>query len=379
MKIIFSGSIGRFPIGGHAWAQMQYLAGLRALGHDVFYLEECGDCSWVYNWRTEQVTSELDYPTSYVRECLTPLGLDGRWIYRAGEQSAGMDLNGFLDLCGQADLFVVRGVPLSMWREEYMRPKRRIFIDVDPGFIQIDIANGHRQLIDTTSRCERLFTIGQRIGASDCTIPTSGRQWFKTLPPVALSLWPVATAANATHFTTVMQWRGFREAVYGGVVYGQKDKEFPKFIDLPRHTQQPFQMALTGTSPENLANHGWEVIPGWIASETTASYREFIQTSRAEFSVAKHGYVLMRGGWFSDRSICYLASGRPVLVEDTGLTDWLPVGKGIVAFNDIPSAVKGIDDINSDYDNHRRAAREIAENVFSAERVLPPMLDAAMN
>ncbi len=358
---------------------MQYLAGLRELGHDVYYLEECGEESWVYNWQTEQVTHELDYPSGYIRECLTPLGLDGRWIYRAGQRSAGMSTSDFLDVCAQADLLIVRGVPLALWRDEYMRPKRRIFIDVDPGFIQIDLVNGHAQLTATASRCEHLFTIGQRIGAADCRIPLAGRKWLRTVSPVALSLWPVAANNKTTHFTTVMQWRGFREATFEGVVYGQKDREFPKFSDLPKHTRQPFQMALTGASPENLTSHGWEVVPGWITSQTTQSYRQFIQDSRAEFSVAKHGYVLMRGGWFSDRSVCYLASGRPVLVEDTGLADWLPLGKGIVPFKEIADAVEGIESINADYEGHRRAARKIAEEVFATGRVLPPLLEAAMH
>jgi hypothetical protein len=377
--IIFSGSIGRFPIGGHAWAQMQYLAGLRELGHEVYYLEECGEESWVYNWQTEQVTHELDYPAGYIRECLTPLGLDGRWIYRAGQRSAGMTSADFLDVCAHADLLIVRAVPLAVWREEYMRPKRRIFIDVDPGFIQIDLVNGHAQLTATADRCEHLFTIGQRIGSADCSVPLAGRKWMKTLSPIALSLWPFAANGHATHFTTVMQWRGFREATFKGVLYGQKNKEFPKFIDLPRHTEQKFQMALTGASPENLTAHGWEVVPGWVASQTTQSYQQFIQDSRAEFSVAKHGYVLMRGGWFSDRSVCYLASGRPVLVEDTGLDDWLPLGKGIVTFKEISDAAEGIESINADYEGHRYAARKIAEEIFATERVLPPLLETAMH
>jgi hypothetical protein len=174
-----------------------------------------------------------------------------------------------------------------------------------------------------------------------------------------------------------MQWRGFRDVVHNGVLYGQKDREFPRFAELPRHTPQPFRVALTGAPPEDLARHGWEVVPGWVPSRTPWSYRAFIRESRAEFGVAKHGYVRMRGGWFSDRSVCYLASGRPVLVQDTGLDDWLPTGKGVVTFDDVPGAVRGVEAINADYEGHRRAARRIAEEYFAAERVLPPLLDAA--
>jgi hypothetical protein len=379
VKIIFSGSIGRFPVGGHAWTQMQYLAGLHDLGHDVVYLEECGAESWVYDWDSAELTTDLAYPTAYIRSCLEPLGLGARWIYRAGDQAAGMATDEFLSFCEEADLLIVRAVPLALWRPEYMRPRRRAFIDVDPGFIQIDLLNGRADLVEMASRCERLFTIGQRIGAPDCPIPSAGRVWHKTVSPISLPYWPQASARDATHFTTVMQWRGFREVVHEGAVYGQKDKEFPRFLDLPRSTLQPLRVALTGAPPDDLIRHGWEVVVGWESSRTPWSYREFVQTSRAEFSVAKHGYVHMRGGWFSDRSVCYLASGRPVLVQDTGLADWLPVGEGIVTFRDPVEALDGIASINGDYERQCTAARRIAEEHFATGRVLPPLLDRAMD
>ncbi len=379
MTIIFSGSIGRLPVGGHAWIEMQYLSGLRALGHDVYYLEECGEESWVYNWDTEQVTTDLSYPAGYVRACLELLGLYDNWIYRAGEQSEGMHIDQFMDVCSQADLLIVWAVPVAYWRREYSWPRRHIYIDADPGFTQISLVEGNAELAQTVDRCDRLFTIAQRIGMPDCPIPTAGKDWIKTVAPISLSQWPVSGDSTATHFTSIMQWRGFRDVVYEGVAYGQKDKEFPKFIGLPQLTSQPFRVALTGASPEELSQHGWDVVPGWMPSRTPESYRTFIQASRAEFSVAKHGYVATRGGWFSDRSVCYLASGRPVLVQDTGLGDWLPLGEGILAFRDVPEALQGIEAINSDYEHHRTAARQLAEGYFATERVLPALLEAAMN
>jgi hypothetical protein len=143
-------------------------------------------------------------------------------------------------------------------------------------------------------------------------------------------------------------------------------------------TPQKFCIALLGTKPENLTSHGWEVAAGEVVSKTVSSYREFIQGSRAEFSVPKNGYVAMRGGWFSDRSVCYLASGRPVLIADTGLGDCLPVGDGLVTFTDLPAALAGVEKINADYQHHRQAARKLAETYFAAERVLPALLDAAL-
>ena len=378
MKIIFCGSIGRCGVGGLAWMNMEYLAGFNALGHEVVYLEDCGAESWVYDWEADQLTTDLAYPGAYIRDCLEPLGLGERWIYRAGDKAAGMSIEALRDFCSSADLFIAHAVPVECWRPEYSLPRRRAFIDVDPGFVQIDLANGHPKLTETTDRCEVLFTIAQRIGEPECPIPSAGRSWVKTLPPVSLEHWPFASSGEETHFTSVMQWRGFRDVEFSGVTYGQKDREFPKFIHLPKLTSQPLLLAVSGTPPENLTAHGWEVIAGHVPSRTPWSYRSFIQNSRAEFGVAKQGYVAMQGGWFSDRSVCYLASGRPVLVEETGVSHWLPTGEGVVTFREPGEAAAGIDKINQDYQNQRRAARALAEDYFSTEKVLPPLLDAAM-
>lgn len=377
MIIIFSGNIGRFPVGGMAWVNMQYLLGLRALGHNVIYLEECGEGSWVYNWDTEELTTELDYPTAYVRDCLGPIGFGNRWIYHAGDQSVGMPVNEFRSVCSQADLLILLGSPLDLWRSEYDWPQHRIYIDLDPGFTQIRLANGEPSLVNTVERCERLFTIGQRIGATDCAIPTRGWNWLTTVVPISFPHWPMAENGVATQFTTVMQWHSYKDVHYNGLSYGNKDKEFSKFMHLPSLTTQPFGIALTGGQPEELSRYGWKVDTGWVVSRTPWSYRTFIQNSRAEFGVAKHGYVATRGGWFSDRSVCYLASGRPVLAQDTGQSDWLPTGEGLLTFRDVPEALRGIEVINADYEGHCRAARLLAEQYFAAERVLPLLLEEA--
>jgi hypothetical protein len=378
MTIIFAGTIGRSGLGGQAWAGLQYLLGLRALGHDVVYLEDCGKSSWVYVWEQEEWTHELEYPAAYVHACLEPFGLGNSWIYRDNYRSLGMPLDRFVEICARADLLLLRAAPLWNWRPEYDRPRRRAFIDVDPGFTQIAIANGDGGMAEGIARAERRFTYGQRFGAPDCGIPVDGGPWLKTRPPVFLPEWPVSPAA-ATHFTSVVRWQGFKTVTHNGVTYGQRDKEFPTYFDLPQRTRQQFRIAQMGLKPEILTTHGWDVVPGEVISRTPASYREFIQQSRGEFSVPKHGYVAMRGGWFSDRSVCYLASGRPVLIEDTGLRDWLPVGEGVVTFADLAEAAAGVERINRDYEQHRRAARQLAEDVFSTERVLPALLDVAMS
>lgn len=377
MTIIFSGTIGRSGLGGQAWAGLQYLLGLRALGHEVYYLEDCGRSSWVYVWETEQWTHELDYPAAYVKTCLEAFGFADRWVYRDNYRSLGMPLEKFLEVCAEADLLLLRAVPFWTWRPEYERPRRRAFLDVDPGFTQISIANGDAGLADGIAKCEHRFTYAQRFGKSGCHIPSNGGPWLSTRPPVFLPEWPVA-ASDAACFTSIIRWQGFKEVIFNGIRYGQRDREFPRFFDLPRRTAQKFRIAQMGIKPEVLQQRGWEVVPGEVISRTPEVYRGFIQESRGEFSVPKHGYVTMRGGWFSDRSVCYLASGRPVLIEDTGLADWLPVGEGLLTFTDPDSALAGLEEINAAYPAHQRAARQIAEHHFAAQSVLGNLIETAM-
>jgi len=377
MTIILSGTIGLSGLGGQAWAVLQYLLGFRALGHDVFYLEDCGRSSWVYIWEKEEWTHELDYPAAYVHACLEPFGFGDRWIYRDNYRSLGMPMARFLGVCARADLLLMRATPFWTWRAEYEKPRRRAFLDVDPGFTQIILANGDRGWLEGVSRAERRFTYGQHIGQPGCPAPDTGGPWLKTRPPVFLQEWPVAEG-EGTHFTSVMRWQGFKEVTWNGVAYGQRDKEFPAYLDLPRRTAQKFLIAQMGAKPELLKGHGWEVALGEVVSRTPGLYREFIKQSRAEFSVPKNGYVKMQGGWFSDRSVCYLASGRPVLIEDTGLGDWLPIGEGLLTFHNADEALAGVDAIDVDYARHRLAARRIAVEHFATDKVLPALLAAAM-
>ena len=378
MKIIFAGTIGQSGLGGQVWATLQYLLGLRALGHEVVYLEDCGPESHVWHWENQGWTLELDYPESFLKACFAPYQFNGRWIYRTDTESRGMPLADFRQFCKAADLIVMRAVPFRTWREEYDWPRRRAFIDVDPGFTQISIAEGNDRIAPGVARADKHFTVAQNIGEPDCPIPVASIEWLKTKPPVFLPEWPMGTGA-AKDFTSVMRWRGFREATFNGITYGQRDAEFPRYLELPGRTKQTFCIAQLGTKPGELAAHGWNVAPGEVVSKTAESYREFIQQSRAEFSVPKNAYVKSRGGWFSDRSVCYLASGRPVLIEDTGLKDWLPVGEGVVTFDDPEGALAGIEAINANYEQQRRAARRIAETTFSTDVVLPVFLDAAMS
>jgi len=379
MLIILSGSIGRSVTGGQAWANLQYLIGLRELGHDVYYVEDCGDWSIVYDWESQEKTWELDYPANYIQICLTPHGFGERWLYRAGEDSRGMELAQFNEVCRQADLLLIRGIPMLRWRDEYDLPRRRAFIDVDPGFTQFCYARGEPAYIENIDKCESLFSVGQMIGKTRCAIPTLERQWQHTASPIALSSWDFAYGGDKTDFTSVIRWRGMKDMTHEGVKYGQRNREFNKFLELPSRTRQKLSIALTGGGTDVLHNHGWHTVEGWKVSKTPGLYQRYIQNSRAEFGVAKNTYVDTRSGWFSDRSACYLASGRPVLVQDTGIGDWLNVGDGVLTFRNLDEAVTGIECINEDYEHHQNCARQLAVEVFSTDVQLPRLLEMALN
>jgi hypothetical protein len=377
MVIIFGGTIACSGTGGQAWVSMQYLIGLRELGHEVFYLEDAGESSWIYDFTRSDYTESLDFPASYLKQCLEPIDFAGRWIYRAGEQSVGMPLPAFRDVCAGADLLILQAAPIWFGRKEYDAVRRSVFIDVDPGFTQMRLMRD-KGLAEAVGRYDRHFTLAQRIGEPDCPIPAAGISWIKTRPPVALSHWPVARNGDARAFTTVMRWRGFHDVEHDGAQYGQKDRMFEAFIDLPRRTDQPLTLAMIGADPTLLRVHGWNVLPGEKVTQTPQSYQAFIAQSRGEILVPKHGYVATRGGWFSDRSVCYLASGRPVLMQDTGLSDWLPLGDGCLTFHDADGAADALRRVNAGYSRHRLAARRLAETHFSTDRILPEFLRDAL-
>ena len=222
-------------------------------------------------------------------------------------------------------------------------------------------------------------TVGQRIGQRDCSVPTCGLDWIPTPQPVVLEHWPSAGPPTRPAFTTVANWRGYGSIELNGVFYGQKAHSLRKLIELPRRTRQRYQLALSIHSDETrdleaLAANSWELLDPRKLAGTPSAYREFVRSSTAEFGLAKSGYVEARCGWFSDRSVCYLASGRPVLAQDTKFGDWLPIGEGIVAFTTMDEAAAGAEEITRNYSRHAHAARRLAEEFFDSDIVLSHLL-----
>jgi len=372
-----AGTIGRSVTGGQTWANLHYLLGLRALGHDVYYLEDVGEWSETYDWENQCNTNSLDHPAHYIDRALAPHGFADKWIYRTSDESRGMGLERFYSLCEDADLMLIRGVPMLVWRREYDAPGQRSFIDVDPGFTQIRLANREQALVETVARCETLFTYGTRIGQPDCTIPTVGRVWHATVPPIDLDAWPRQSPCADGPLTMIVRWRGVHDVQHNGVRYGQRDQEFPRFLELPRQTGARFQVALIGEGRELLEAHGWEVVDGGQVTKDLDAYRKIIVESSAEFGVAKNCYVETRGGWISDRSASFLAAGRPVVIQDTGIGDWLPVGKGVLTFQSVGDAAAAVAELKAHYEWHALEARRTAETYFGGHHVLGKLLNNA--
>ena len=371
MKIVFAGIVARYPFGGVTWCSLMYLLGLQALGHDVLYLEDTGEC--IYD--PEQNTRSLDpsYGTRYIQAALEPFGFGNRWSFVNYDGTYhGRSGDAVRAFCADADLFINLSGGSWFWREEYARIPRRIFIDSDPVFTQLAIAKGEAWYVDFFRQFDHLFTFGANIGTSASDVPTGGFTWRKTWQPVITDQWCTDAPPRGDRFTTVMTWRieSFTD------VDGNKDREFMRFIDLPARSSQAFELAINGPQ-ELLRSHGWPTVDAMNVSRTLWDYRDFIQASKGEFGVAKHAYVSRRSGWFSDRTECYLAAGRPAVVQDTGWTDHLPAGAGLIAFSTVEEAVDGLERIAREYEFHARQAREVAREYFDATQVLPRLLEEA--
>ena len=370
MRVLFAGIMARYPFGGVTWCSLMYLLGLRALGHEVFYVEDTGEC--VYDPVLNTRATDPSYGTAYIHSALEPYGLGDRWAfvnYDGGYHGRSHD--DVKRYAADADLFINLSGGSWFWRDEYAAIPRKVFVDSDPAFTQLAIAKAEPWYVAFFERFDRLFTFGANIGTAASPIPTVTFTWHKTWQPITLDDWRTP-APPRDRFTTVMSWQieSFTD------VGGNKDQEFVKFIDLPSRTPQRFELAINGPQAL-LREHGWDTVPAMTVSRTPDEYRAFIHGSKAEFGVAKHTYVANRSGWFSDRTECYLASGRPALVQDTGWTAHVPAGEGLLSFSTIGEAVDGIARINADYDRHARRAAEIAREYFDARVVLPKLLEVA--
>jgi len=377
MNIIVLGYIVRGPVGGAAWHHLQYMAGLANLGHNVYFFEDSDDYPSCYDPSRHLTDTNPEYGLGFTAEAFERLGLGARWVYY--DAHTGKWLGPIGDkwpvFCGSADLLLnISGVnPMRPW---FLDIPERVLIDTDPVFTQI------RHLSDPTAHSvagqhTAFFTFGENTGSANCSIPSDDFPWIPTRQPVVLDAWPVMPGPDKGRFTTVMQWDSYEPALHNGKRYGMKSESFEPYLDLPAHTDSKLELSLgSANAPRDLLrDKGWLVSNPLDITRTPWTYQQYIQASKAEFSVAKQGYVASHSGWFSERSAVYLASGRPVVTQETGFSEWMDTGSGILAFRDPDTAVDCLDDISSNYRHHCKAARQVAEEYFDSRKVLQKLLD----
>jgi hypothetical protein len=376
LKVICSGYLVRYPLGGQSWHHLQYLVGLQRLGHEVIFLEHYGWPNSCYDPSRNITTADPGYGITYLLELLRPYGLEKSWCYLAEDgTSYGISRERLSELCRESDLYL--NLSNLTWIPELEKCRRRVLVDTDPVFTQI----GALGMGGPQERYHVRFTYGENVHQSSCEMPTRGERWHPTRQPVVLDQWPVETGNDLASFTTISSWSPIGDRKHNGRVYGMKNREFEPFFTLPRDTGEPMEMALNAPKEirQQLLEGGWRLVNPREVTLNPWTYQRYIRESRAEFSVAKHGYVVTRCGWFSERSAAYLASGRPVLVQETGFSEWLETGLGVVPFCTHNDVLAGIDEINRHYESHCRAARALAEEYFDARKVLGDLINCAMS
>jgi hypothetical protein len=377
-KLIVSGILFWYPLAGVTYQFLHYLIGLRRLGYDPYYVEDSG--RWVYDPRVNDLCANASGNVAAVAPILQAHGFADRWAFRGhypDGQCYGMTENQILRLYREADAFLnVTGA--QEMREEHMTCRRRIYVESDPFAAQVQVAQGNAAVIAALAAHDTHFSFGENLGAPDCDVPLERFRWRPTRQPVVLDLWdPLPPAAGAA-YTTITTWHnaGKNVSYRGDTYYWTKDREFEKFLDLPRRRPVPFELAAgVGEDVRRLLrDHGWRHVDSVGISADPDRYRTYIQRSRGEFTVARDQYVRPYTGWFSDRSVCYLAAGRPVITQETGFSKFLPTGRGLFGFRTMDDILAAVDAVESDYEGHCRAAREVAAEYFAAERVLGKLL-----
>jgi hypothetical protein len=374
-KIVLAGYLVRCPLGGYAWQVLHYLLGLRAIGFDPYFYEDTayyGDC---FDPLTGNMHVLPDAGIAFAADFFQRFGFGDRWVFwdTGQDRYSGLSRAETDALLNDARA-VITLAPVN--RVPRRRKQVKIFVDIDPAFTQIRVAEGDPALCELLAEQDLHFTFGENIGSPGCAIPTDRFTWQATRQPIAVELWPPLTTDVRAPFTTIGRWDERRRDVrFQGQVYSwSKRTEWMTFLELPGRSGEAFTVAMdvdkTPDDAELLRNHGWEITDPVAVSRDALTYRDFIRHSKGEFTVAKDLNVRLASGWFSDRGACYLAAGRPVVTQDTGFGRVLPTGKGLYAVRTLDDAIRAVTSIASDYEANAQAAREMAKQYFDAGKVL---------
>jgi hypothetical protein len=375
--------MGRCPFGGQTWLYLNWLRGFQRLGHEVWYVED--DEVWPYDPEQDCITDDCQYAVRHIAKCSESIGLGDRWAFRlAGSPGAcwGASEQRLKELYASCDA-LLNIVGATDLREDHLAAKRRIYVETDPVTAELRLAKDDAHTREAFANHELIVTYGENYGAADCGVPLNGleQKYRKTRQPIDTDLWPMAYDEGSPCFTTIGNYRQEGNDVeYKGEQYRwSKHHEWEKFLELPSLTRQPFQVAMMpddASDREKLEGHGWQLTPPLAMSlDIFGAYPAFFRRSRGAFTVAKDQNIRLRSGWFSEREACYLASGKPVVTQDTGFTNVLPSGEGLFGIQTADEAAAAIDAINANYERHCRAARDIAVEYFAAEKVAQQLLD----
>jgi hypothetical protein len=377
------GVSGLPEVAGNTWAFLQYVVGLGKLGVEAYWVDhqpKLDPRRPARNGRPRPHADchSIDYAHTRFRAMAGAHGFAERYCILYGDEAEaplGMSAGALADVVGEANLLLNLAGPLPPGSSLF-EIERRAYIDLDPGFTQIWAHQTDLGL----ERHQFFFTVGQNVGGQEFPIPTLGIAWEPIFPPVVLDLWPAHVDESCTRVSTIGDWHGSQYAEYDGELYAGKRDEFIRFLELPKRTQRPIELALCISQGDYadlglLLQNDWVVRDPYLYAGDLESYREFIRFSRAELSVAKTGYVKSRCGWFSDRTACYLASGKPAVVQSTRAEGSLPTGMGLLTFETIDEACAALDAIDDGYLDHCRAARRIAETYLDSQVVLGSILD----
>ena len=384
-RILVMGFMGSCPIAGVLWQHLHYIVGLQRLGHEVYYVED--SARYPYDPTSLNTSQDCTYAVATLRDLAKAFGFEDHWAYCArflsNPESYGLDLarlrelyrgaDAILNLCGAQEL-----------NEDLIQSERLIYVESDPGVEQIKIAQNDDDARTYLSSHRVLFSFGENISRSQFPVPLDGFLWLPTRQPVVTSFWTTdSTPPASAVFSTVANWstRGQKDCTWDGHTYvWSKSENFLRFVDAPIAAGETLELA--ADIPESSITHlfrgkGWRLKSPYDLSVDKELYQRYIQGSRGEFTVSKENYVRLNTGWFSDRSACYLAAGRPVITQETGFTRLYGGEKGLFAFSELEDIREAAAKIRADYDVHSRAAFAIAEEFFEAEKVLASLLDRA--
>jgi hypothetical protein len=377
-RVVVWGLLAAYPFGGMTWQVLHYLAGLRRLGFDVWYVEDSD--RYLYDETASSRSDAYSKNVSYMSGYMEQLRMGDRWVFRP---PATDSVIGACDLQGLACLYRESDAVFNLCGAQELRPEHdaipcRVFLETDPVQLQVAVAKGDANLIEELDRYQHLFTYGENFGSSDCLVPLVRYKWHTTRPPVCANWWKEAGPPAGAAFTTIANWQHTdKDVEWNGVKWHwSKDREFRRFLNVARRSPVPIELALGAAGEDDqamLREHCWRLADTVSLIEPFA-YRRYIVDSLGEFTVAKEQYVAPRSGWFSDRSVCYLAAGRPVVTQSTGFERYIPAGEGLCSYQTEDEAVNAIEMIVRDYAVHSAAASRIAAEYFDAELVIGDML-----